>query len=231
VHHPLEDVRQREEGETAVIFTDPERLHGATHVGAEVVVGQHHPFGLARRPRGVDQSREVVRPDAECLLLEAGILGGGHPAARLQLGEGDHPGAPPAPPPGPPRPPPYDPVAERRQPPPPGAGLSHPRPPRARPPPPPPRPADVIPPDGGTGAHGRNLTTNVAGEPGTVSPTARRAIVLTTTLSGTGEARSRTLMKAIPDTPVVTVSVVTRLWVESFVTSVTGPEDAGYVIE
>src|SRR5439155_1136017 len=186
---PLEDVRQREEGETAVIFTDPERLHGATHVGADVVVGQHHPFGLAGRPRRVDQSREVVRPDAERLLLEAGILGGGHPAARLQLGEGDHPGAPPPPPPPPPRRPPMRAVA--------------------------PRPGGLVAERGrmvrvalhgveeqlgqGTGAHGRNLTTNVAGEPGTVSPTARRAIVLTTTLSGTGEPRSRTLMKAIPD--------------------------------
>src|SRR5439155_69354 len=188
----------REEGETAVIFTDPERLHGATHVGADVVVGQHHPFGLAGRPRGVDQSREVVRPDAERLLLEAGILGGGHPAAPLQRGDGARPGGL---------------VAERGR-------------------------MVRVALHGveeqlgqGTGAHGRNLTTNVAGEPGTVSPTARRAIVLTTTLSGTGEPRSRTLMKAIPDTPVVTVSVVTRLWVESFVTSVTGPEDAGYVIE
>src|SRR5947208_16192510 len=67
------------------------------------------------------------------------------------------------------------------------------------------------------GAHGRNLTTKLTGEPGTVSPPARRAIACTTTLSGTGGPRSRTLTKAIPDAPVVTVSVVTGLWVESFV--------------
>src|SRR5437867_11144868 len=81
------------------------------------------------------------------------------------------------------------------------------------------------------GAHGRNLTTKVTGEPGTVPPRARRAVACTTTLSGTDGPRSRTSTNAIPDTPVVTVSVVTRLWDESFVTSVTGPEDAGYVIE
>src|SRR5439155_1263052 len=46
-----------------------------------------------------------------------------------------------------------------------------------------------------------------------------------------GGPRSRTLTKAIPDAPVVTVSVVTGLWVESFVTSVTGPGDTGSVIE
>src|SRR5207253_10720114 len=60
------------------------------------------------------------------------------------------------------------------------------------------------------GAHGRNLTTKVTGEPGTVSPTARRAIAATTTLSGTGAPRSRTWTNAMPDAPVATVSVVTR---------------------
>src|SRR5207253_7550030 len=63
---------------------------------------------------------------------------------------------------------------------------------------------------GGGGAHGRNLTTKVTGEPGTVSPTARRAIAATTTLSGTGAPRSRTWTNAMPDAPVATVSVVTR---------------------
>src|SRR5882724_13721976 len=62
----------------------------------------------------------------------------------------------------------------------------------------------------GGGAHGRNLTTKVTGEPGTVSPTARRANAATTTLSGTGAPRSRTWTNAIPDAPVATVSVVTR---------------------
>src|SRR5438046_3332884 len=51
----------------------------------------------------------------------------------------------------------------------------------------------------GAGAHGRNLTTKVTGEPGTVSPTARRASAATTTLSGTGAPRSRTWTNAIPD--------------------------------
>src|SRR3989441_12563216 len=64
----------------------------------------------------------------------------------------------------------------------------------------------------GTGAHGRNLTTKVAGEPGTVSPTARRAIASMTTLSGTGNPRSRTLTKANPAGLVVTVSVVAGGW-------------------
>src|SRR6266704_2856025 len=49
------------------------------------------------------------------------------------------------------------------------------------------------------GAHGRNLTTKVTGEPGTVSPTARRAIAATTTLSGIGAPRSRTWTNAILD--------------------------------
>src|SRR5947208_15910282 len=80
-------------------------------------------------------------------------------------------------------------------------------------------------------AHGRTLTRTLTGEAGTVSPPARRAIACTTTLSGTGGPRSRTLTKAIPDAPVVTVSVVTGLWVESFVTSVTGPGDPGSVTE
>src|SRR5690348_4838886 len=62
----------------------------------------------------------------------------------------------------------------------------------------------------GRGAHGRNLTTKVTGEPGTVSPTARRASAATTTLSGTGAPRSRTCTNAIPAAPVATVSAVTR---------------------
>src|SRR3989442_1527003 len=82
----------------------------------------------------------------------------------------------------------------------------------------------------GRGAHGWNLTTKVTGEPGTVSPPARCAIAFTTTLSGTDGPRSRTLTKAMPVTPVVTVSVVTRVWVESFVTSKARPGDAGAVI-
>jgi len=57
----------------------------------------------------------------------------------------------------------------------------------------------------GRGAHGWNLTTKVTGEPGTVSPTARRAIAFTTTLSGTDGPRSRTCTNANPDAPVVTV--------------------------
>src|SRR2546425_859022 len=106
-----------------------------------------------------------------------------------------------------------------------------PEPPSSRPPPPRRRRAECIPPDWRGGAHGRNLTTEVAGEPGPVSPTARRrAIACMTTLSGTGALRSRTLTNAIPPELVVTVSVMARMWVESFVTSVTGPEDTGYVI-
>src|SRR2546422_10096758 len=60
----------------------------------------------------------------------------------------------------------------------------------------------------GTGAHGRNLTTKVAGEPGTVSATARRAIASMTTLSGTRTTRSRPLAETNPAGVVLTGSVV-----------------------
>src|SRR3989442_3463240 len=83
----------------------------------------------------------------------------------------------------------------------------------------------------GRGPHGWNLTTNVTGGPGTVSPTARRAIAFTTTLSGTDGPMSRTCTNSNPDAPVVTVSVVTSAQVESSATSVTGPSDTGSVIE
>src|SRR3989442_9037783 len=59
-------------------------------------------------------------------------------------------------------------------------------------------------------AHGWNLTKKVTGEPGTVSPMARRARAVTTMLSGSASASRRTFTKATPLAPVVTVSRVTR---------------------
>src|SRR6266542_1069309 len=79
------------------------------------------------------------------------------------------------------------------------------------------------------GAHGWNLTTKVT-ESGTGVPTARRALAVTTTLSGTGPAMSRSLTLATPEAAVVTVSVVTSACAVSLVTSVTGPAVAGSVI-
>src|SRR5690349_2432855 len=79
-------------------------------------------------------------------------------------------------------------------------------------------------------AHGRNLTTKVTGDPGTVVPTARRALAVTSTLSGTGPAINRSLTLAIPMLPLAAVSAVTRACAVSLVTSVTGPAATGYVI-
>src|SRR5690349_20104350 len=72
-------------------------------------------------------------------------------------------------------------------------------------------------------AHGRNLTTKVTGDPGTVVPTARRALAVTSTLSGTGPAINRSLTLA-------TVSAVTSVRAVSLVTSVTGPGAVGYAM-
>jgi hypothetical protein len=62
----------------------------------------------------------------------------------------------------------------------------------------------------------------VTGEPGTGVPTARRALAVTTTLSGNGP-RSRTFTKAMPELAVATVSVVTPVRVVSLVTRPTDP--------
>src|SRR5712691_2436819 len=71
---------------------------------------------------------------------------------------------------------------------------------------------------------------NVTGDPGTGVPTARRALAVTTTLSGAGPAMRRTLTAAIPPLLVTTVSVVTSACAVSLVTRVTGPAMGGSVI-
>src|SRR5439155_1742152 len=72
-------------------------------------------------------------------------------------------------------------------------------------------------------------TTKVAGVPGTVVPTARRrALAITTTLSGTVSGRSmRTFTNAIPAALVTPVAVAASVRAVSVVTRVTGPAVGG----
>src|SRR5260370_1264443 len=73
-------------------------------------------------------------------------------------------------------------------------------------------------------AHGRNLTTKVSGEPGTAVRTARRAVAVTSTVSGTGPRSKRTLTVAIPRAAVATVSTVSpEACAASRLTSLTEP--------
>ena len=59
--HPLEDVRQRQKAEAGVIAGERNRRRACHDVRVDVVVGEHHPFRVAGRPRRVDDRREVVR--------------------------------------------------------------------------------------------------------------------------------------------------------------------------
>src|SRR5205823_4066210 len=68
--------------------------------------------------------------------------------------------------------------------------------------------------------HGRNLTTNVTGEPATTVPIARRALAVTTALSGSGPSSRRSFTTAMP-AAVVTVSAATGARAVSLVTSAT----------
>ena len=75
----------------------------------------------------------------------------------------------------------------------------------------------------------RNRTTNVSGKPGTVVPTARRALATTTTLSGiVSGASRRTFTKAMPETLETAVTVSASACAVSCVTSVTGPAAEGW---
>ena len=53
---------QRQEREEHVRRTEGDRLRGALDVAAEVVVRQHDPLGVPRRPRRIDDREEVFRP-------------------------------------------------------------------------------------------------------------------------------------------------------------------------
>ena len=53
LHHPLQDMREGEQREAAVVLAQAQRLHARAHVRADVVVRQHDALGLARRARRV----------------------------------------------------------------------------------------------------------------------------------------------------------------------------------
>ena len=56
----LEGVVQRQHRQHPVVDAELEDLRQLGHHEGEVAVGQHHPLGLAGRPRGEDQRRERV---------------------------------------------------------------------------------------------------------------------------------------------------------------------------
>src|SRR4029079_2627400 len=60
VDGPLEGVGERQEGEGGVDVFHLDRRERVDDVGDDVVVGQHHPLGLAGGAAGVDEGGEVV---------------------------------------------------------------------------------------------------------------------------------------------------------------------------
>jgi len=51
------------------------------------VVRQHHALRIARRARRIDQRRQILGTDAQCLLLPSGMLRRGRLPHRLERGE------------------------------------------------------------------------------------------------------------------------------------------------
>ena len=62
VHHALENVRQGQEGDAAVVFVQGQDLARRLDVRGEVVMAQHHSLGRSRGARGVDHRGQVIGP-------------------------------------------------------------------------------------------------------------------------------------------------------------------------
>lgn len=90
--HLAEDVRERQPEVLHVVAADqPGRRDGLRHV-RPVVLRQPHALGAAGRARGVDQRGQLVGGDGRDPLLDrVRVLLQIRGAARLQLGEGEHP--------------------------------------------------------------------------------------------------------------------------------------------
>ena len=63
LHDPLEGMGEGEEREGHVFGADRHELGHRQHVADEIRVSEHDPFGVARRPRGVDDARQRIWPD------------------------------------------------------------------------------------------------------------------------------------------------------------------------
>ena len=68
----LGDVRQRQEGQEAVVGPDGHDPGDAVDVGDDVAVGEHGALGAACRARRVDDGGQVVRVDGVGVVLEHG---------------------------------------------------------------------------------------------------------------------------------------------------------------
>src|SRR5215203_1165352 len=66
----LEDVRERQDGEAAVGFSDRQGFRYGDDVRNKIIVRQHYALRLAGRPRGVDYRCQIVRRDLCQLVFE-----------------------------------------------------------------------------------------------------------------------------------------------------------------
>ena len=70
VRHPLEDVRQRKEGEGRIRLPDRDDSGGHEYARVEVAVRKHDALRIPRRARRIEDRRDILRPGPLRLLAE-----------------------------------------------------------------------------------------------------------------------------------------------------------------
>ena len=70
-HHPLEHMTERQERQRRIVVRDVDYLVDIEHVRDQVVMREHHPFGVPGGTGGVDDGGQRVRVDRLAALLVA----------------------------------------------------------------------------------------------------------------------------------------------------------------